>query len=88
MNELQSLVVLIASLNLLGIGYYIYDNKMRRFAPGDFGIENFQRVAKFQSSEWRDKAYRVGITRSEWRRVLNKQLRAINQELAQRDSAL
>ena len=89
---METILIIIAEVSLsvivfgslIGAGYYIYDQKIRRFKPSEYGIEDFQRIAQWETDGWRDRAYNEGITRSEWRYVLMRQRDEISAELKRR----
>lgn len=82
---MDTALIVIGSFSLLGgIGYYIYDQRIRKYMPSDFGIQDFQRIAKYESAEWRERAYKLGITRHEWQAVIKRQNDAIEAELTRR----
>jgi hypothetical protein len=59
----------------------VYDQNIRFFRPSKFDLDDFQRIAKHESSSWRDRAYTKGITRKEWQQVLKGVLILNNVEL-------
>lgn len=67
------------------IAYMIWDRYFRVFPLSYFGIENVQRVAKWESDEWRERVFsRGGMTSREWISVNTRQLEAIKAELRRR----
>lgn len=67
------------------VAYMIWDRCFRVFPLSYFGIENVQRVAKWESDEWRERVFsRGGMTSREWISVNTRQLEAIKAELRRR----
>ncbi|ENN6236917.1 hypothetical protein AB9W54_004301 [Salmonella enterica] len=67
------------------VAYIIWDRYFRVFPLSYFGIENVQRVAKWESDEWRERVFsRGGMTSREWISVNTRQLEAIKAELRRR----
>ncbi|EAN1846518.1 TPA: hypothetical protein P3M10_005187 [Klebsiella pneumoniae] len=67
------------------VAYMIWDRYFRVFPLSYFGIENVQRVAKWESDEWRERVFsRGGMTSREWISVNTRQLEAIKAELRRR----
>ncbi|HCZ4970165.1 TPA: hypothetical protein O3H97_004730 [Salmonella enterica subsp. enterica serovar Saintpaul str. CFSAN004160] len=67
------------------VAYMIWDRYFRVFPLSYFGIENVQRVAKWESDEWRERVFsRGGMTSREWISVNTRQLDAIKAELRRR----
>lgn len=65
--------------------YFLWDRYFRIFPLSYFGIENVQRVAKWESHEWCDRVFlRNGMTHREWIKVNNRQQEAIRDELRRR----
>lgn len=83
--DLTSLIIALIGVFICCVGYFVYDQRIRLFRPSEFGIDDFQRIAKHESSSWRDNAYTNGITRREWKRVLMNQSQAITDALKRRD---
>ncbi|CAH5035775.1 hypothetical protein AI2834V1_5293 (plasmid) [Escherichia coli] len=80
---MEILIVLI----IVGLpaAYMIWDRYFRVFPLSYFGIENVQRVAKWESDEWRERVFsRGGMTSREWISVNTRQLEAIKAELRRR----
>lgn len=76
------LAVIIAAIP---VAYIIWDRYFRIFPLSYFGIENVQRIAKWESPEWRERIFsRGGMTSHEWLRVNKRQLKAIDDELRRR----
>lgn len=68
------------------IAYIVWDRYFRIFPLSYFGIENVQRIAKWESPEWRERIFsRGGMTSHEWLRVNKRQLKAIDDELRRRN---
>lgn len=68
------------------VAYMVWDRYFRILPLSYFGIENVQRVAKWESMEWREQVFtRGGLTRKEWLRVNARQLEAISAELHRRN---
>ncbi|ARF52067.1 hypothetical protein [Pantoea stewartii] len=68
------------------VAYLIWDRYFRIFPLSYFGIENVQRIAKWESPEWREQVFsRGGMTSREWIRVNTRQLEAISAELRRRN---
>ncbi|EHJ9405389.1 hypothetical protein KB713_004225 [Salmonella enterica] len=66
--------------------YVVWVRYFRIFPLSYFGIENVQRVAKWESHEWRERVFsRGGMTSKEWLRVNTRQLEAISAELRRRN---
>ncbi|HCA3439724.1 TPA: hypothetical protein MO340_004288 [Salmonella enterica subsp. salamae serovar 35:g,m,s,t:-] len=67
------------------VAYLVWDRHFRIFPLSYFGIENVQRVAKWESDEWREKIFaRGGMRRSEWQTVISCQAEAFREELRRR----
>lgn len=67
------------------IAYMIWDRYFRVFPLSYFGIENVQRVAKWESDEWRERVFaRGGMTSREWQTVITRQAEAFRDELRRR----
>ena len=67
------------------VAYMIWDRYFRVFPLSYFGIENVQRVAKWESDEWRERGFSPGgMTSREWISVNTRQLEAIKAELRRR----
>ena len=65
----------------------VWNENFRVFPLAYFGIENVQRVAKWESQEWRDRIFaQGGMTSREWLEVNTRQLEAIRDELRRRSS--
>lgn len=63
----------------------IWERYFRIFPLSYFGIENVQRIAKWENEEWRERVFsRGGMTSYEWFQVNKKQLKAIDDELRRR----
>ncbi|HGM5391991.1 hypothetical protein [Serratia ureilytica] len=76
------LAVIIAAIP---VTYIIWDRYFRIFPLSYFGIENVQRIAKWESPEWRERIFsRGGMTSHEWLQVNKRQLKAIDDELRRR----
>ena len=61
--------------------YSEYDRLFRKRKPEYFGLDTFNRVTRWQSSEWQYRAKKKGITLAEWRRLCNQQLAWIESAL-------
>ncbi|EBP8534860.1 hypothetical protein AMR62_24450 [Salmonella enterica] len=80
---MEILIVLI--IVVVPVAYTIWDRYFRVFPLSYFGIENVQRIAKWESPEWRERVFsRGGMTSREWIRVNTRQLEAIKAELRRR----
>lgn len=67
------------------VAYLVWDRHFRIFPLSYFGIENVQRVAKWEGDEWRERVFaRGGMTSREWLEVNTRQLEAIEAELHRR----
>ncbi|WP_273974733.1 MULTISPECIES: hypothetical protein [Serratia] len=76
------LAVIIAAIP---VAYIIWDRYFRIFPLSYFGIENVQRIAKWEGPEWRERIFsRGGMTSHEWLQVNKRQLKAIDAELRRR----
>lgn len=65
--------------------YILWDRYFRIYPLSYFGIENVQRVAKWESPEWREQVFsRGGMTSREWIKINTRQLEAIIAELQRR----
>ena len=65
--------------------YFLWDKYFRIYPLSYFGIENVQRVAKWESPEWREQVFsRGGMTSREWIKINTRQLEAIIAELQRR----
>lgn len=70
----------------VAVAYIVWDRHFRIFTLSYFGIENVQRIAKWESPEWRAQVFnRGGMTRREWLRVNKRQQKAIDDELRRRN---
>ncbi len=83
--DLISLIIAFIGVLIGCVGYFVYDQNIRLFRPSEFDLDDFQRIAKHESSSWRDNAYTNGITRREWKRVLMNQHHAIIDALKRHD---
>ena len=66
---------------LFGFGFIVflafyseYKYLFRKYKPDYFGLDIFQHVTRWQTSEWQDQANRKGITQAEWQRLCDEQL--------------
>lgn len=67
------------------VAWLVWDRHFRIFPLSCFGIENVQRVAKWESDEWRERVFaRGGMTRKEWLTVITRQAEAFRDELRRR----
>lgn len=67
--------------------HILWDKYFRIYPLFYFGIENVQRVAKWEGPEWRERVFsRGGMTHREWIRINTRQLEAIKSELERRKS--
>ncbi|HEN4999042.1 TPA: hypothetical protein U6I48_004600 [Klebsiella aerogenes] len=67
------------------VAYLVWDRHFRIFPLSYFGIENVQRLAKWESDEWRERVFaRGGMTRKEWLTVITRQAEAFRDELRRR----
>ena len=81
---MEILIALIIAV--VPVAYLVWDRHYRIFPLSYFGIKNVQRVAKWESDEWREQVFsRGGMTRKEWLRVNTRQLEAISAELRRRN---
>lgn len=65
--------------------WLVWNRHFRVFPLSYFGIENVQRVAKWEGDEWRERVFtRGGMTSREWLEVNTRQLEAIEAELRRR----
>lgn len=81
---MEILIVLVIAV--IPAAYVVWGRYFRIFPLSYFGIENVQRVAKWESTEWREQVFtRGGMTKKEWLRVNTRQLEAIRAELRRRN---
>ena len=67
------------------IAYLVWDRHFRIFPLSYFGIENVQRVAKWEGDEWRERVFaRGGMTSREWLAVNTRQQKALEAEIRRR----
>ncbi|MEZ2453650.1 hypothetical protein [Raoultella planticola] len=65
--------------------YILWDRYIRIYPLSYFGIEDVQRVAKWEGPEWRERVFsRGGMTSHEWIKVNTRQLEAFKSELQRR----
>lgn len=68
------------------VAWLVWDRHFRVYPLSYFGIENVQRVAKWESNEWRERVFaRGGITRNEWMSTITRQAEAFRDELRRRN---
>ncbi|WP_371337024.1 hypothetical protein [Klebsiella quasipneumoniae] len=80
---MEILIALIIAV--IPVAYLVWDRHFRIFPLSYFGIENVQRVAKWESDEWRERIFaRSGMRRSEWQSVITRQAEAFRDELRRR----
>lgn len=66
--------------------WFIWEKYARIYPLAYFGLENVQRIAKWESPEWRDRVFaRGGITRYEWLKTVTRQAEAMHDELLRRN---
>lgn len=66
--------------------YFLWDKYFRIYPLSYFGIGNVQRIAKWESPEWRERVFSLGgMTNCEWIRINTCQLEAIKSELHRRN---
>ena len=81
---MEILIVLVIAA--IPAAYVVWVRYFRIFPLSYFGIENVQRVAKWESTEWREQVFtRGGMTKKEWLRVNTRQIEAISAELRRRN---
>lgn len=81
---MEILIVLVIAA--IPAAYVVWVRYFRIFPLSYFGIKNVQRVAKWESDEWREQVFsRGGMTSKEWLRVNARQLEAISAELRRRN---
>lgn len=62
--------------------YILWDRYFRIYPLPYFGIEDVQRIAKWESPEWRERVFsRGGMTSREWIKTNTRQLETIKAEL-------
>lgn len=61
--------------------YKEYKRQFKKHKPEHFGLVNFQRVTRWETSEWQDRARRKGITLTEWQRLCEQQLNWVDTAL-------
>lgn len=54
--------------------YREFTRKFRKHKPEYFGLDAFNQVTRWQTSEWQYRALRKGITLEEWQRLRDQQL--------------
>lgn len=65
--------------------YILWDKYFRIYPLSYFGIENVQRVAKWEGPEWRERVFlEGGMTNREWIKINTRQLEAFKSELQRR----
>lgn len=78
-------IIILAVIAVVTVAFIVWDRCFRVFPLSYFGIENVQRIAKWESPEWRERIFsRGGMTSREWIAVNTRQLEAINAELRRR----
>lgn len=78
-------IIILAVIAVVAAAFIVWDRCFRIFPLSYFGIENVQRIAKWESPEWRERIFsRGGMTSREWIAVNARQLEAINAELRRR----
>ena len=66
--------------------YILWDKYIRIYPLSYFGIEDVQRVAKWENPEWRERVFsRGGMTNREWIKINTRQLEAFKSELQRRN---
>lgn len=72
----MSLLVFLLGFSLIAfLAFYSEYNRMiRKRKPEYFGLDTFQQVTRWQTSEWQHQAKSKGITLAEWQRLCNQQL--------------
>lgn len=79
-------ILIALTIAAIPAAYVVWTRYFRIFPLSYFGIENVQRVAKWESPEWRERVFaRGGMTSNEWIRINTRQLEAINAELRRRN---
>ncbi|MCW1829845.1 hypothetical protein OLZ31_23680 [Enterobacter asburiae] len=67
------------------VAWIVWNDNFRIFPLSTFGIENVQRIAKWESQEWRDRIYaKGGMTSREWLKVNMRQQAALEAEIRRR----
>lgn len=68
------------------VGWWHWENHVRRRPLDEFGIENVHRVLRFEPQAARDRILARGwMTRCEWIEINSRQAEAIDAELRRRD---
>lgn len=64
---------------------YLYGYYIKKHSLAYFGIDNVNRVAKYESDEWREQIFNNGyMTIYQWNIVLNRQIVSMSRELGHR----
>jgi len=67
-------------------GYWLWIDRFEKRPLASFGIENVQRVMRFETHDCREAIWKRGwMTSREWIKLLEKQSAAIDAELRKRD---
>lgn len=69
---------------VIGVVWWAYDFFVKKVPIQQFGVENVQRIAKWESPEWRERVFSQGLTHAEWVRINRRQIKAITDELKRR----
>ncbi|WOI84487.1 hypothetical protein [Citrobacter braakii] len=79
-------ILIILIIVAVPVTYLVWDRHFRILPLSYFGIENVQRVAKWESDEWRERIFaRGGMRRREWQSVITRQAEAFRDELHRRN---
>ncbi len=74
--EIVSFLALLLGFGLIAFlaFYREYDRMFKKRKPEYFGLDTFQHVTRWQTSEWQYNANSKGITLAEWQRLCDQQL--------------
>lgn len=86
MNSGPTIVLAALTGVVLVIGVWFWNERVRRWPLATFGIDNGQRVLRWESAELREAVWRRGwMTSHEWLTLNRRQLVKIEAEIARRD---
>ena len=58
-----------------------YNRMFKKRKPEYFGVDTFQQVTRWETSEWQYSANKKGITLAEWRRLCDQHLNWVESAL-------
>ena len=79
-------ILIVLTIAAVPAAHVVWTRYFHIFQLSYFGIENVQRVAKWESPEWRERVFALGgMTGNKWIRINTRQLEAISAELRRRN---